>query len=52
LPSGTPIKPASALKWQSMFQVRAWPSGFGGGVGDEGGGAMGGGGPMSGGTCV
>jgi hypothetical protein len=37
--------PASALKWQSMFQVRAWLSGLGGGVtGVKGGGWLGGGG--------
>jgi hypothetical protein len=36
--------PASALKWQSMFQVRAWLSGLGSGVvGVTGGGWTGGG---------
>jgi hypothetical protein len=31
LPKGM-IKAASALKWHSLFQVRAWFSGLGGGV--------------------
>ncbi len=49
LPNGMPMSPASALKWQSMFQVRAWLPGSGdsggaGVVGDAGGGgSMGGG---------
>ena len=42
-PNGTPTQAASALKWQSMFQVRAWLAGPGGGVGDEVGGVTGGG---------
>jgi hypothetical protein len=28
-------KPASALKWQSLFHMRAWFSGLGGGGGGE-----------------
>ena len=44
LPNGM-MKPASALRWQSMFQVRAWLSGEpGAGVdGVDGGGWAGGG---------
>jgi hypothetical protein len=51
LPSGTPINPANALKWQSMFHVRAWLSGFGGG-GVAVAGPAGGGGWIGGGACV
>src|ERR1039458_10880135 len=49
LPNGI-ANPASALKWQSMFHMRAWLSGLDGGGGDEPaggavrGGSMGGGG--------
>src|ERR1039458_9727879 len=48
LPNGI-TKPASALKWQSMFHMRAWLSGLDDGGGDEPAGVAGGGGLMGGG---